>query len=118
MNAPATAPEGYQAMEFSVTKSALLNELSTTQGVVERKTTIPVSMMPLLELPEPPTGQDVEFRESVRIHARSEQRATVLDRMAAAGVGSVPAWHPEPQTARPPPASYHERTTPAGSSSN
>ena len=29
-------------MEFSVSKSALLNELSTTQGVVERKTTIPI----------------------------------------------------------------------------
>jgi hypothetical protein len=29
-------------MEFSVTKSALLNELTTTQGVVERKTTIPI----------------------------------------------------------------------------
>jgi DNA polymerase III beta subunit, N-terminal domain len=29
-------------MEFSVSKSALLNELTTTQGVVERKTTIPI----------------------------------------------------------------------------
>jgi len=29
-------------MEFTVTKSALLNELNLTQGVVERKTTIPI----------------------------------------------------------------------------
>jgi hypothetical protein len=36
-----TIREESQAMEFSVTKSALLNELTTTQGVVERKTTIP-----------------------------------------------------------------------------
>jgi hypothetical protein len=40
MTAPGTAREEHEAMEFSVTKSALLNELSTTQGVVERKTTI------------------------------------------------------------------------------
>src|SRR2546430_1582888 len=36
-------------MEFSVTKSALLNELSTTQGVVERKTTIPILSNLLVE---------------------------------------------------------------------
>jgi hypothetical protein len=30
-------------MEFSVTKSALLNELNTTQGAVERNTTIPAN---------------------------------------------------------------------------
>src|SRR5260370_62366 len=42
MTAPGTAREEHQAMEFSDTKSALLNELSTTQGVVERKTTIPI----------------------------------------------------------------------------
>src|SRR5260370_39796809 len=42
MTGPGTAREEYQAMEFSVTKSALLNELSTTKGVVERKTTIPI----------------------------------------------------------------------------
>ena len=36
-------------MEFSVTKSALLNELSMTQGVVERKTTIPILSNLLVE---------------------------------------------------------------------
>src|SRR6266704_214505 len=49
MTAPGTAREEYQAMEFSVTKSALLNELSTTQGVVERKTTIPILSNLLVE---------------------------------------------------------------------
>src|SRR5215472_17492501 len=49
MTAPATATEGYQAMEFSVSKSALLNELNTTQGVVERKTTIPILSNLLVE---------------------------------------------------------------------
>jgi len=36
-------------MEFSVSKSALLTELSTTQGVVERKTTIPILSNLLVE---------------------------------------------------------------------
>jgi DNA polymerase-3 subunit beta len=49
MAATGTATEEYQAMEFSVTKSALLNELSTTQGVVERKTTIPILSNLLVE---------------------------------------------------------------------
>src|SRR5262245_10079505 len=41
MSATGTAREESQAMEFSVTKSVLLNELNTTQDVVELKTTIP-----------------------------------------------------------------------------
>jgi DNA polymerase III subunit beta len=49
MTAPGTAREEQQAMEFSVSKSALLNELSTTQGVVERKTTIPILSNLLIE---------------------------------------------------------------------
>jgi DNA polymerase-3 subunit beta len=49
MTAPGTAREEHQAMEFSVTKSALLDELSTTQGVVERKTTIPILSNLLVE---------------------------------------------------------------------
>jgi DNA polymerase III subunit beta len=49
MSAPATAREDHQATEFSVSKSALLNELSTTQGVVERKTTIPILSNLLVE---------------------------------------------------------------------
>ena len=36
-------------MEFSVSKTALLNELNTTQGVVERKTTIPILSNLLVE---------------------------------------------------------------------
>src|SRR3989454_9814184 len=49
MTAAGTAREEPQAMEFSVTKSTLLNELSTTQGVVERKTTIPILSNLLVE---------------------------------------------------------------------
>src|SRR5450432_2646493 len=49
MTAPGTAREEHQSMEFSVTKSVLLNELNTTQGVVERKTTIPILSNLLVE---------------------------------------------------------------------
>src|ERR1700739_4118165 len=49
MSARVTAREDHQAMEFSGSKSALLNELSTTQGVVERKTTIPILSNLLVE---------------------------------------------------------------------
>src|SRR5258708_7613804 len=49
MTAPVAVREDHQAMEFSVSKSALLNELSTTQGVVERKTTIPILSNLLVE---------------------------------------------------------------------
>jgi DNA polymerase III subunit beta len=49
MTAPGAAREEHQAMEFSVTKSVLLDELSTTQGVVERKTTIPILSNLLVE---------------------------------------------------------------------
>src|ERR1700690_2087400 len=49
MTAPGTAREDHQSMEFSVAKSALVNELNTTQGVVERKTTIPILSNLLVE---------------------------------------------------------------------
>src|SRR5258707_13347943 len=49
MSATGTAREESQAMEFSVTKSALLDELTTTQGVVNRKTTIPTLSILLVE---------------------------------------------------------------------
>lgn len=37
-----TAGEGYEPMEFTVKRSELLAELRLTQGVIERKTTIPI----------------------------------------------------------------------------
>src|SRR5258708_5032926 len=42
MTAPVTARKDKQSKEFRVSKSALFNELSTTEGVVERKPTIPI----------------------------------------------------------------------------
>ncbi|MFY9527302.1 MAG: hypothetical protein WAR24_00165, partial [Candidatus Acidiferrales bacterium] len=47
--AATTTHEGTQSMEFSVKKFDLLEELSLTQGVVERKTTIPILSNLLVE---------------------------------------------------------------------
>jgi DNA polymerase III subunit beta len=49
MSATGIVREELQSMEFSVSKSTLLNELAITQGVVERKTTIPILSNLLVE---------------------------------------------------------------------
>jgi len=82
MTAPATATEGYQAMEFSVSKSALLNELSTTQGVVERKTTIPILSNLLMEakgsrLTITATDLELSIRTSCEAKVKKEGAGTI-----------------------------------------
>jgi hypothetical protein len=85
MSAPGTAREEHQAMEFSVTKSALLSELSMTQGVVERKTTIPILSNLLVEAKGSQltiTATDLEL--SVRKELRHRQRKNPQNRPEAA----------------------------------
>src|ERR1700685_1459376 len=82
MSAPATAREDHQAMEFSVTKSALLNELSTTQGVVERKTTIPILSNLLVEakgtqLTITATDLELSIRTSCEAKIKKEGSGTI-----------------------------------------
>ena len=82
MTAPGTAFEEYQAMEFSVTKSALLNELSTTQGVVERKTTIPILSHLLVEvqgsqLTITATDLELSIRTSCEAKIKKEGAGTI-----------------------------------------
>src|SRR3954471_13009459 len=82
MTAPVIAREEHQAMEFSVTKSALLNELSTTQGVVERKTTIPILSNLLVEAKGNRltiTATDLEFgiRTSCEAKVKKEGAGTI-----------------------------------------
>ena len=82
MTAPGTAREEHQAMEFSVTKSALLNELSTTQGVVERKTTIPILSNLLVEakgsqLTITATDLELSIRTSCEAKIRKEGAGTI-----------------------------------------
>jgi len=82
MTAPGTALEGYQAMEFSVTKSALLNELSMTQGVVERKTTIPILSNLLVEakgsqLTITATDLELSIRTSCEAKVKKEGAGTI-----------------------------------------
>ena len=69
-------------MEFSVSKSALLNELSTTQGVVERKTTIPILSNLLVEakgshLNITATDLELSIRTSCEAKVKKEGAGTI-----------------------------------------
>src|SRR6267142_2010733 len=82
MTAPGTAREEYEAMEFSVTKSVLLNELNTTQGVVERKTTIPILSNLLVEakgssLTITATDLELSIRTSCEAKIKKEGAGTI-----------------------------------------
>src|ERR1700740_3465758 len=82
MTAPVIAREDYQAMEFSVDKSALLNELNTTQGVVERKTTIPILSNLLVEakgsrLTITATDLELSVRTSCEAKVKKEGAGTI-----------------------------------------
>src|ERR1700760_4292778 len=83
MSATGTAArEDHQSMEFSVTKSALLNELTTTQGVVERKTTIPILSNLLVEakgsrLTITATDLELSVRTSCEVKIKKEGAGTV-----------------------------------------
>ena len=84
MSATGTAREESQAMEFSITKSALLNELSTTQGVVERKTTIPILSNLLVEARD---GRVTITATDLELSIRSSCEAKVKKE----GAGTIPA---------------------------
>src|SRR5246127_1506071 len=82
MTAPVTVREDHQSMEFSVSKSALLNELSTTQGVVERKTTIPILSNLLVEakgsrLNITATDLELSIRTSCEAKVKKEGAGTI-----------------------------------------
>ena len=69
-------------MEFSVTNSALLDELTTTQGVVERKTTIPILSNLLVEakgnrLTITATDLELSIRTSCEAKVKKEGAATI-----------------------------------------
>jgi DNA polymerase III subunit beta len=82
MTATGTVREESQSMEFSVTKSALLNELSITQGVVERKTTIPILSNLLVEakgnrLTITATDLELSVRTSCEAKIKKEGAGTI-----------------------------------------
>src|SRR5437763_7108893 len=82
MTAPGTAREEHQSMEFSVTKSALLNELSMTQGGVERKATIPILSNLLVEakgsqLTITATDLELSIRTSCEAKVKKEGAGTI-----------------------------------------
>src|SRR5215472_5508937 len=76
------AREENQAMEFSVAKKAFLDELTTTQGVIERKTTIPILSNLLIEaqgtqLTITATDLELSVRTSCEGKIRKEGAATI-----------------------------------------
>src|ERR1700739_4339095 len=82
---PATAPrEEKNPMEFRVSKAALLKELNLTQGVVERKTTIPILSNLLCEAKGDRitiTATDLELSVRTSCEAKVKQD----------GAGTIPA---------------------------
>jgi DNA polymerase III subunit beta len=84
MSATGTAREESQSMEFSVIKSALLNELNTTQGVVERKTTIPILSNLLVEARD---GRVTITATDLELSVRTSCEAKVKKE----GAGTIPA---------------------------
>ncbi len=77
-----TAREENQAMEFSVTRSVLLNELTMTQGVVERKTTIPILSNLLVDakgthLTITATDLELSIRTSCEANVKKEGAGTI-----------------------------------------
>ena len=82
MTSTGTVREEHQAMEFSVAKSVLLEELSTTQGVVERKTTIPILSNLLVEakgsrLTITATDLELSIRTSCEAKIKKEGAGTI-----------------------------------------
>src|SRR5246500_4534117 len=84
MSSTGTVREESQAMEFSVSKSALLNELTTTQGVVERKTTIPILSNLLVEARE---GRVTITATDLELSIRTSCEAKIKKE----GAGTIPA---------------------------
>ena len=77
-----TATQGTSTMEINVSKSELLRELTATQGVVERKTTIPILSNFLFEaggdkLSITATDLDLSLRTSCTAKVKKEGSCTI-----------------------------------------
>src|SRR3954465_13681610 len=75
-------PTGTTTMEITVSKFELLRELTATQGVVERKTTIPILSNYLFEaggdrLSLTATGLDLRLRSSCNAKGKKEGACTI-----------------------------------------
>jgi DNA polymerase III subunit beta len=82
MPAEALASAGTTTMEITVTQSELLRELTATQGVVERKTTIPILSNYLFEaaadkLALTATDLDLSLRTSCNAKVKKEGACTI-----------------------------------------
>jgi len=103
-------------MEFSVKRSDLLDELEMTQGVVERKTTIPILSNLLVEakgsrLTITATDLELSIRTSCDAKVKKEGAGTIprqkTFRIAAPAAGRR---RDQIQTAGKPLGAYHQRS--------
>jgi DNA polymerase-3 subunit beta len=79
---PEAATAQGTAMEITVSKAELLKELTATQGVVERKTTIPILSNFLFEASEgeltiTATDLDLSLRTNCRANVRKDGACTI-----------------------------------------
>src|SRR5438874_4902268 len=79
---PVEAATGTTTMEITVSKAELLKELQATQGVVERKTTIPILSNYLFEaagdkLSLTATDLDLSLRTSCDVKVKKEGSCTI-----------------------------------------
>src|SRR5690348_2960641 len=82
MLAEAVDDRGASVMEITVSRSELLRELTATQGVVERKTTIPILSNFLFEaagdkLSITATDLDLSLRTSCSVKVKKEGACTI-----------------------------------------
>src|SRR5271163_4603855 len=80
--ASAPAPAAVTSMDITVRKAELLRELTATQGVVERKTTIPILSNYLFEAAEgrlslTATDLDLSLRTSCNAKVKKEGSCTI-----------------------------------------
>jgi len=106
MSATGTAREESQSMEFSVTKSALLNELTTSQGVVERKTTIPILSNLLVEAREgrvtiTATDLELSVRTSCEAKVKKEGAGTIQRKNYSNWCGCCPRARSNSSSSKP-----------------
>ena len=98
-------------MEFTVSKSDLVRELSLSQGVVEKKTTIPILSNVLLEASADRitlTATDLELGIRCSCPARVKKKAPERSRPKAAGLcAAVAGRRREHEVPREPLGEYH-----------
>ena len=102
-------------MEFTVSKADLVRELGLSQGVVEKKTTIPILSNVLLEargdrLILTATDLELGIRCSCPAKVKKEGAGTIPARKLLDYVAAAAGWRSEHQVSGEPLGEYYVRT--------